>query len=129
MQDETCLRHAAFECIYEKQNAVSHIQYPFHLSTEVAMARSVDNIDLHTLIGHGYVLCEDGDASFPLNVIVVENQLAQVLRLTDQVSLVDHPVHEGGLAVVDMRDKRYISNFLHILYWKNPTNLQIFEGN
>ena len=78
------------------------------------MTRSVYNVDLHSLISHGDILGENGYTSFPLDVVIVENQLAQVLGLTYQIGLVNHPVNKGSLAVVDMRDKRYIPDFLHI---------------
>ena len=78
------------------------------------MPRSVYNVDLDTFVGDRNVFREDCDTSFPLNVIVVENQLAKILRLTHQIGLVDHPVHEGCLAVIDMRDERDVPNVLHI---------------
>ena len=79
------------------------------------MARSVYNVDLDTFVDDRHVFREDGDASFPLDVIVVEYQLAKILGLTYQISLVDHPVHKRGLAVIDVRDERDVPNLLHIL--------------
>ena len=80
------------------------------------MARSVYNVDFYTFIGYGNVLCENGDASFPFEVVVVEDELVQVLGLAHEVGLIDHPVHERGLAVVHMGDDGDISDFLHTIY-------------
>ena len=114
VKHETGLGHATFERVHKKQHTVGHIQHPFNLTTEIAMAWSVYNVDFNAFICDGHILGENGYTSFPLDVIVVEDELSEVLRLTHQVCLVDHPVHERRLAVVDMRDERYIPNFLHI---------------
>ena len=77
------------------------------------MARSVDDVDFHALIDDGNVLRQDGDAPFAFEVVVVEDELSEVFGLADQIGLVNHPVHKGGLAVVDVRDERYVPDFLH----------------
>ena len=79
------------------------------------MARSVYNVDLDTFVGDRHVFREDCDTSLSLDVIVVEDQLAQILWLTHQIGLVDHPVHKGRLAVIDVRYERDVPNLLHIL--------------
>ena len=113
LQDEARLRHAAFEGVYQQEHAVGHIQDPFHLASEIAVARSVDDVDFHALIDDGNVLRQDGDAPFAFEVVVVEDELSEVFGLADQIGLVNHPVHKGGLAVVDVRDERYVPDFLH----------------
>ena len=65
-QYEACLRHGAFESIHQQQHPIGHVQHALHLATEVAVARSVDHIDLHALVTHAYVLREDGDATLTL---------------------------------------------------------------
>ena len=74
------------------------------------MARSIYNIDFYTLVNYRDILREDGNTSFPFNVIVVENQFTEIFRLPDEVCLVNHAVHDGCLAVVDMRDNRNVPN-------------------
>ena len=78
------------------------------------MARSVNDIDLDVLIGYRYIFCQNRDAPFPLDVIAVENQLVKVLWLTYQVRLVNHPVNQRRLAMIDVRYQRDVSNILHI---------------
>ncbi len=114
LKHETGLRHAAFKSINKKKDTVRHVQHPFDLTSEVTMSRSVYNVYLDTFIGDRHVFSQNGDASFSLDVVVVENQLAQILRLTHQISLIDHPVHESCLAVIDVRDERDVPNVLHI---------------
>ena len=84
------------------------------------MARSVDHIDLHTFIHYRHILCENGDASFPFEVIVVKDKLSQLLLFALLARLIDHPVHESGLSMVNMGDDRYVSDFLHSLPIINP---------
>ena len=80
------------------------------------MAWGVDYIDLHALVGHGHVLREDGDSALALEVVVVQDELAEVLGLTHEIRLVDHPVHERRLAVVHMGDDCYVSDICHCLH-------------
>ena len=115
VQHETRLGHAALERVHEQQNAVRHVEDAFHLAAEIAMAGSVDDVDFHALVGDGDVLRQDGDAALALQVVVVQDEVSKVLGAADQVGLVDHPVHEGGLAMVYVRDDRYISDVLHML--------------
>ena len=44
------LRHTALECVHKQEHPVGHIQHPFHLTTEVTVARGVDYIDFDILI-------------------------------------------------------------------------------
>ena len=77
------------------------------------MTRGVDDVDLDILVDYGHILGQNGYASLPLDVVVVENKLTEILRLADKVGLIDHPVDQRSLAMVDMGDQRDISNFLH----------------
>ena len=77
------------------------------------MPGSVDDIYLDALVGHGDILRKNGDAPLPLEVVAVEDEIAEIFGTTDQIGLIDHPVDKGGLAVVDVGYNRYISDFLH----------------
>ena len=78
------------------------------------MTRRVDDIDFNALVIDGNILGENGDASFPLQIVVVENQLAQFLLVADQLGLINHTVHQRRLSVIDVGDNRYIPDVLHI---------------
>ena len=85
------------------------------------MARSVDNIDLHSLICNRDILRQNGDTSLPFEVVVVKDQLSQLLLLSRLTRLIDHPVHQSGLAVIDVGDNSDIPDILH------TTNLYLRE--
>ena len=73
LQHEACLRHGAFKGIYEQYAAVGHIQHTLHLTAEVTMPRSVDDVYLRTLPVDGHILRQDGDTSFPLQVVGIQH--------------------------------------------------------
>ena len=50
LQHEASLRHGTFEGINKQQTSVCHIEHTLHFSTEVRVSRSVDDINLHSLI-------------------------------------------------------------------------------
>ena len=63
---EPSLRHRALRRIDQQQNAVYHPQNSLHFPTEVGVARSVDDVELHILPANGRVLGEDRNAPFSL---------------------------------------------------------------
>ena len=68
------------------------------------MARSVHDVDLHAVINGGAVLGQNGDAALPLDVAGVHHALGHLLIFPERAALLEHLVHEGGLAVVDVGD-------------------------
>ena len=79
------------------------------------MARSIYNVDFYSLVDYRHILCENGDTPFTLEVVVVKYELSEVFRLTDKVGLINHPVNQRSLAVVNVGDDCYVSDILHIL--------------
>ena len=65
-QDERGLRHGAFFGIDEDQHAIHHAECPLHFAAEICVARRVDDVNLHTFIGHAGVFCADRDATLAL---------------------------------------------------------------
>ena len=110
-EDETGLRHGAFRSVYQQDNAVDHLQDAFHFAAEVRMARSIHNVDLGIAIGDGGVLGQDGDATFPFQVTGVHHALYHRLVISVHTALLEHGVHQGGLAVVNVGDDGDISQF------------------
>jgi hypothetical protein len=68
------------------------------------VARRVHDVDLHVLVVDGRVLRHDGDALLALEVDGVHYPLDHMLVGPEDARLPQHGVHEGGLAVVDVRD-------------------------
>ena len=103
------LGHGALGGVHQKDDAVDHLQNPLHLAAEVGVARGVHDVDLHTAVLYGGVLGGDGDASLPLQVAGVHHPVSDRLVLPVDAGLLQHLVHQGGLAVVYVGDDGDIS--------------------
>jgi len=75
------------------------------------VAGGIDDVDLDAAIGDRGVLGDDGDAALPLQVEAVQDALAEILIGTEDVPLLEHPVDQGRLAVVDVGDDCDVSKF------------------
>ena len=78
-----CLRHSAFESIYNKNDTINHFQDTFYLSAEVSMTGSVDNIDFCIFIVDRSVFGKDRDSTFTFIYASAKSGVA-VLDLTDE---------------------------------------------
>ncbi len=92
------------------------------------MPRSIYNIDFHPFINYGHILRENCDAPFPFEVVVVENQFFEIFLPPDQIRLINHPVDERRLAVVDVGDDCDVPDF-HILSAMFFFGLQRYKKN
>ncbi len=68
------------------------------------MSGRIHYVDLDTLVLHGGVLCQDGDAALFFEDVAVHGALGDLLPVAELEGLLEHAVHEGSLAVVDVRD-------------------------
>jgi hypothetical protein len=66
----------------------------------------VDDVDLDAAVHHGRVLGQDRDALLTLEVVRVEDQLADLLVGAEQPALLEQTVDQRRLAVVDVGDDR-----------------------
>ena len=83
------------------------------------MARSVHDVDLHVLIVDGGVLGQDGNAPLPLQVSGVHDPVHGLLILPIDAALLQHLIHQGGLAVVNVSDDGDVSQMI-VLQRKIP---------
>ena len=74
------------------------------------MAGSIYNVDFYAFINNGHVLCKDGDTTLALEVVVVKNEFAKILRAANKVCLIYHSIHHSGLAMVYVGYQGYVSN-------------------
>ena len=74
-EHEARLGHGAFKRVNEQQNAIGHFQYTFNLSTEVAVAGSVNDVDLDILVGNGDVFRKNGNPTLTFEVVVVKHKV------------------------------------------------------
>ena len=108
-QDEAGLGHGALGGVHQQDDAVDHLQNALHLAAEVGVARGVHDVDLHAVVLHGGILGHDGDAPLPLQVVGVHHPVHHRLVLPVDARLLQHLVHQGGLAVVHMGDDGDVS--------------------
>ena len=73
------------------------------------MARRVDDVQARPLVVDGRLLGEDRDPLLALKVAGVEHAIHDRLVAAERAGLAQHPVHERGLAVVDMGDDRDVA--------------------
>ena len=109
-QDELGLRHGAFEGVDQQQSAIGHGEGALDFAAEVGVARGVDDVDLVVAVGQGDVLGEDGDAPLALQVVGVEDAVAQELAGSELAGLPQHRVDQGRLAVVDVGNDCYVAD-------------------
>ena len=112
LQHKTGLGHAALGGIHQQQNTVDHLQHALHLAAKVGMARSIDNIDLDTLVGAGAVLGQNGNATLTLDIAAVHDALSHDLIIAECAALTQHCVHQGGLAVVNVSDNGNVAQIV-----------------
>ena len=114
-EHEARLRQRALAGVDEQHDPVDHRQSALHLTAEVGVAGSVDDVDRHALRGARTgvvdrgVLREDRDPLLALEVARVHDALGDTRLLLvrgEGAGLVEHRVDQRGLAVVDVRDDR-----------------------
>ena len=116
-EHEPGLRHGSLRGVDQQYDAVDHLEYALHLAAEVGVTRGVDNVYLVVAVVHGGVLREDGYAALTFQVAGVHDSLGHLLVLVEHARLLEHLVHQRGLAVVDVGDYRDVSQmrFVHML--------------
>ena len=110
LRHEPRLRHRAFVGVDEQQHAVDHAEHALDLAAEVGVARRVDDVDAHALPRHRGALAEDRDAALALEIVGVHRALGDDLAGAERAGLLEQAVDERGLAVVDVRDDRDVTD-------------------
>ena len=107
--DEPRLRHGTFRGVHEKDDSVHHLEYSLDLASEIRVSGGVDYVYLHAVIFDRRVLCKDSYPALALEVARVHDSFRDSLVFVIFAALLEHFVDEGRLAVVDVRDDRYVS--------------------
>src|SRR5262249_37717214 len=95
--------------------AIDHAQGALDFATEIAMAWSVDDVDLGILEEERSVLGENGDAALALEVVGIHHALDNFLVGAENAALAQHSVDKRRFAVVDVRDDSDVANvFTHV---------------
>ena len=110
-EDELGLRHRAFRRIHEQDRPVHHREDALDLAAEIGVAGRVDDIDPNVLPHHRRRLGEDGDAALAFEVVRIHDPFGDALVVAKRARLLQEPVDEGRLAVVDMGDDGDVAKF------------------
>ena len=110
LEHEPGLRQGAFRSVDEQQDAVDHPQDAFDLAAEVRVAGRVDDVDLDALPDERHVLGDDGDAALALEIARIEDAIAHLVDVAEQLALPHHGVDERGLPMIDVGDDRDVAD-------------------
>jgi len=98
------LRQRTFAGVYQQHDAVDNFERALYFAAEIAVAGSVDNVDLDAVITDAGDLGEDGDAALAFQVVGVHDAVDVLLMGAEDAALIEHGVDESGLAMVDVSD-------------------------
>ncbi len=102
--DELGLRQRAFGGVHQHQHAVDHVENALDLAAEIGVAGRIDDIDARILPQDGGDLGQDRDPALALELVRIHRALGHPLVIAESAGLLQQPVHERGLAVVDVCD-------------------------
>ena len=68
------------------------------------MAGRIDDVDVGTLVGHGAVLRQNGNAALFFQIVAVHHALGNVLVRSERTRLLQQLVDQRGFAVVNVGD-------------------------
>ena len=104
------LRQRSFAGVHQQHDAVHDFERALHLAAEIAVAGRVDDIDLHALVADAGDLGEDGDAALAFEVVGIHDALDVHFVFAEDAALVEHGVHQRGLAVIHVGDDGDVAN-------------------
>ena len=110
-EHEAGLGHGALRRIHQQDDSVDHLEDALYLTAKVGVARRVHNVDFGIFIGNGGVFGQDRNPPFPLQVAGVHHPLHYGLVVSVHAALLEHGVHQGGFAVVNVGNNGDISQF------------------
>jgi hypothetical protein len=103
------LRHRPLGGVNQQQDAIDQGKGSFNLASEVRMARRVHQIDTDSLPFDGGSLGENGDAALTFLIIGIHDSIDPRFVGGKDPGGVQHGIHQGGLAMVDVRDQRDVA--------------------
>ena len=101
---ELGLRQRPLGGVDQHQRAVHHVEDALDLAAEIGVAGRIDDVDAGVLPEDRGRLGEDGDAALALEVVGIHRALGHALVLAERAGLLQQPVDQRGLAVVDVGD-------------------------
>ncbi|EJW97507.1 hypothetical protein EVA_14391 [gut metagenome] len=114
LQNKASLRHRAFKRVYQQDTSVCHVQHTFHFTAEVAVPRSVDDVNFGAVVVDGYVFGKNGYTPFALQVVVIQDKVTTILVVAE-IARQQHLVNQCCFPMVYMGNDCNVSNVLHII--------------
>ena len=120
-QHEAGLWQRTFGSVDKEHNTVHHGDTALDLTTEIGVARGVDDVQgdafrmpvlggQRTGVLHSGVLGENGNALLTLQIVGIHHTIRDFLTLVEHVGLCQHGIDQRGLTMIDVCHNRYISN-------------------
>ena len=98
-------RDQAFrEFIAQDDDAIDHAEDALDLTTEIGVARGIDDVETGFLPLHRGAFGENGDAAFTFQVVGIHDAFGNLLIGAERTGLLEKLIDQGCLAVVDMGD-------------------------
>ena len=108
--NELRLRHWSFTGIDQYHHTIDHRQNAFDLTTEICVARGVDDVDPGILPDNAGALRQNRNAPFTFLVIRIHRALRHLLVGAKSTGLMQKAIDQGRLAMIDMRDNRDVAD-------------------
>ena len=121
LKHEARLGHGALCGIDQQQNSVDHLEHALDLTAEVCVTGGVNDIDLDVLVVDGCIFGKDRYSAFTLDVSRVHNAGAHFLIITKNTALLQHLIHERGLAMVNVGDNCDVSQIFSFYLHPNDS--------
>ena len=102
--DEFGLRQRPFGGIDQHDRAIHHVEDALDLAAEIGVAGRIDDVDAGVLPDQRRRLGQDGDAALALEIVGIHRALGDALVLAKRAGLLQQPVDQRGLAMVDVGD-------------------------
>src|SRR5262245_18296183 len=112
-QDKTCLSLRPVMSVDDEQHAIHHFHDSFNFTTEVGVAGCIDNIDATAMPLNRCVFRASRYSFFTLKIHRIHYALLDRLVGAERPRLAQQLVHERGLTVVDVRNNRDVTAFIH----------------
>ena len=106
---ETGLRHRAVNGVDQQQHGVNHGEYALNFTTEVGVTRGIHDVDAVVVPADRSVLGENGDATFPFQIIGVHDPFLTFAGAIQSAGLLQQLINQSRFAVVNVRNNRNIA--------------------
>ena len=91
-------------CIDQQHDAVDDLEGALDFTAEIAVAGSVDDVDLDVAVDDAGGFGEDGDAALAFEVVGIHDAFGDIFVFAEDSALAKHGVDQSGLAMIDVGD-------------------------